>query len=116
MRTSGFVPAVIAPAVPSDNAAIEAQILAIQQKIVKLTGEMQALKASGAAQNESWQSEVETSAPSAASVQCDATTGICEVISNKPSPSQPTHIVVQEQPKKGFWQSVWDFIKNLFTF
>jgi hypothetical protein len=108
--------AVVTPA-QQPNSSVESQISAIKQKIASLTQQEQALGGNQAGTSSGLQGRVtqtQTSRNAAAAVSCDAATGTCQATSSGEQAAIPP---VQTAPQqKSFWQSIVDFVRNLFTF
>jgi len=121
VQASG-VPVSPASTVASASENTETQIAVIQEKIAELKEEESELSATpspsqvhtpATSENQGTASQVSQPASTSTGITCNAATGTCEATSNsKPASSQPATPV---QPKS-VWQSIWDFIRNLFTF
>lgn len=111
---------VTTPAVQGTSTeAISAKIAEIKNKIALLT-QQAATMAAGGTSAATQPAGTVTAPETGTSTSCEAT-GTCSAVSSatgtEPSlTAEPVTIVKEEPAKKGFFQSIWDFIKKLFTF
>lgn len=101
------VPAATTPTTANtvDIAQIKAQIAGIKAKIADLSEKAAQSAATGSIEVETIPAE-----------NCDAN-GVCQTnISASTSSDGLINVIKEEPAKKSFWQTIWDFIKKLFTF
>jgi hypothetical protein len=111
-QTAGNIATV--PVAPYGGLSAESQIAAIQQKIAQLRAEeigMNVTQSQAPAAPQSQKTTSQASQSKSSEVSCDASTGTCQAT----PVANPTLLPLATQPKS-VWQSIWDFVRSLFTF